>query len=163
MDQSNRSFQVAPLCVLDFYVHDTLQRQGYGHALFDYMLQHENSSAENVAIDKPSQSLLQFMNKHYGLNEPIWQVTSYVVYAPFFENIKLCDPSTSVNEPHEKSAKMKAMIGNQHCYGTLDTRYRERNDNLMRDDAGYGKRAVIDPDTHQGRKITRDFEHQSIW
>lgn len=34
-----RSFQVAPLCVLDFYVHDTLQRQGYGHALFDYMLQ----------------------------------------------------------------------------------------------------------------------------
>lgn len=34
-----RSFQVTPLCVLDFYVHDTLQRQGYGHALFDYMLQ----------------------------------------------------------------------------------------------------------------------------
>lgn len=39
MDQSMKSFKVTPLCVLDFYVHDTLQRQGYGHALFDYMLQ----------------------------------------------------------------------------------------------------------------------------
>ncbi|VDK75198.1 unnamed protein product [Onchocerca ochengi] len=165
MDQSMRSFQVTPLCILDFYVHDTLQRQGYGHALFDYMLQQENSSAENVAIDKPSQSLLQFMNKHYGLNEPIWQVTSYVVYASFFENIKLCNPSTSINKPYEKSAKMEATIGNEHFFGTRDS-YHGRIDNLTQDNAsnaGLGKRVVLDPETPHGRKIARDFEHQSLW
>ncbi|MCP9265078.1 Alpha-tubulin N-acetyltransferase [Dirofilaria immitis] len=144
MDQCMRSFQVAPLCVLDFYVHDTLQRQGYGHALFDYMLQRENSSAENVAIDKPSQSLLQFMNKHYGLNDPLWQVTNYVVYSPFFENIKMYERSISINEPCEKSEKRKLR---------MEIRF---------DDVVMARR-FVDPETAQGRKITRDFEHQSIW
>ncbi|KAL3991030.1 Touch receptor neuron protein Mec-17 family protein [Acanthocheilonema viteae] len=163
MDRSMRSFKVAPLCVLDFYVHDTLQRQGYGHALFDYMLQQENSSAGNVAIDKPSQSLLQFMNKHYGLNDPIWQVTNFVVYPSFFENIKQCDSSTSINERYAKSAKTKAANENQHSYGTLCTRYHERVDNLTQDSVGVGRRVIVDPETAQGRKISRDFEHQSIW
>uniref|UniRef100_A0A0R3S5M8 Alpha-tubulin N-acetyltransferase n=1 Tax=Elaeophora elaphi TaxID=1147741 RepID=A0A0R3S5M8_9BILA len=162
MDQSMKSFKVAPLCVLDFYVHDTLQRQGYGHALFDYMLQRENSSAENVAIDKPSQSLLQFMNKHYGLNNPIWQVTNFVVYPPFFENIKPFDSVTPVNEPYAKSAKTEAINENQRFYGTPDIRYHDQVGNAMKDSAGMGRR-VVDPETAQGRKICRDFEHQSIW
>uniref|UniRef100_A0A915PS70 Alpha-tubulin N-acetyltransferase n=1 Tax=Setaria digitata TaxID=48799 RepID=A0A915PS70_9BILA len=162
MDPSMRSFQVAPLCVLDFYVHDTLQRQGYGHTLFNYMLQQENSSAENVAIDKPSQSLLQFMKKHYGLNEPLWQVTNFVVYPPFFENLKLCDSSVSMNQPYQKSSKTEAANGNQ---GTLDIRCHERDSvsSLMHDDVRMGRRVVVDPETAQGRKISRDFEHQSIW
>ncbi|EFO15252.1 hypothetical protein LOAG_13260 [Loa loa] len=161
MDQSMRSFQTAPLCVLDFYVHETLQRQGYGHALFDYMLQQENSSAENVAIDKPSQSLLQFMNKHYGLNEPIWQVTNFVVYPPFFENIKVWDTTTSSNQSYAKSAKTEAE--NQHSHETLGTPYHGRVSYLMQDSARMGRKVVLDPETPQGRKICRDFEHQSIW
>ncbi|VDK73483.1 unnamed protein product [Litomosoides sigmodontis] len=165
MDQSMRSFKITPLCVLDFYVHDTLQRQGYGHALFDYMLQHENSSAENVAIDKPSQSLLQFMNKHYGLSDPIWQVTNFVVYPPFFENIKLCDSTTSTsnNVRCAKSAKTEVADEDQHSRGTGPTRYHERVGNLIHDGLEVEKRAAVDPETAQGRKICRDFEHQSIW
>ncbi|VDM13307.1 unnamed protein product [Wuchereria bancrofti] len=164
MDQSMRTFQVAPLCVLDFYVHDTLQRQGYGHALFDYMLQQENSSAKNVAIDKPSQSLLQFMNKHYGLNEPIWQVTNFVVYPPFFENINVCNSSsTSTNKPCAKSAKTEVENANQQSHRASNTRYRGQVDNLIRDNAVIGRRVAMDPETAQGRKICRDFEHQSIW
>ncbi|KAK6113983.1 Touch receptor neuron protein Mec-17 family protein [Brugia pahangi] len=168
-DESMQTFQVSPLCVLDFYVHDTLQRQGYGHALFDYMLKQENSSAENVAIDKPSQSLLQFMNKHYHLNEPIWQVTNFVVYPPFFDNIKLCNSSTSTNKLCAKSAKAEIENANkqqqqqQQSYGTSNIRYRGQVDNLIRDNAMIGRRTVVDPETAQGRKICRDFEHQSIW
>ncbi|CAG9539814.1 unnamed protein product [Cercopithifilaria johnstoni] len=162
MDQSTRSFEVVPLCVLDFYVHDTLQRQGYGHALFDYMLQQENSSAENVAIDKPSQSLLQFMNKHYGLNDPVWQVTNFVVYPPFFENIKLCGSSTSINKRYAKSARTEVANENQYSDETSNTRCQKRVSNPMEDNVGIGRRIVVDPETGQGRKF-RDSEHQSIW
>ena len=30
--------EVSPLCVLDFYVHESKQRCGYGKALFEAML-----------------------------------------------------------------------------------------------------------------------------
>jgi alpha-tubulin N-acetyltransferase 1 len=49
--------------------------------------QTEGIGADEVGIDKPSESLLQFMNKHYGLVDPIWQNTNYVVYPGFFEHI----------------------------------------------------------------------------
>lgn len=75
--------------------------------------QHENSSPENVAIDKPSPSLLQFMNKHYGLNEPLWQSTNYVVYPPFFNSIKPCDSLDSTNRPHKPSTKTEALNDDQ--------------------------------------------------
>lgn len=38
-DEKNQTYQTTPLCILDFYIHDSLQRRGYGHTLFDYMLQ----------------------------------------------------------------------------------------------------------------------------
>lgn len=34
---------------------------------------------------------------------------------------------------------------------------------LMRDDAQIVKRTAADPETAQGRKLSRDFGHQSIW
>lgn len=46
---------------------------------------------ERIAIDKPSDSLLQFMNKYYALTDPLWQSTNYVVYAPFFDYLQPCD------------------------------------------------------------------------
>lgn len=33
--------EIKPICVLDFYVHESMQRGGHGRAIFDYMLQHE--------------------------------------------------------------------------------------------------------------------------
>ena len=35
--------ELEPLCVLDFYVHESRQRRGYGRKLFDYMLQVQQS------------------------------------------------------------------------------------------------------------------------
>lgn len=35
--------EIKPLCVLDFYVHESVQRGGHGKALFDKMLESENA------------------------------------------------------------------------------------------------------------------------
>ena len=37
-DAQGQQHEVDPLCVLDFYVHESKQRQGYGKKLFNYML-----------------------------------------------------------------------------------------------------------------------------
>lgn len=38
LDSNQRTKETAPLCVLDFYIHESRQRRGYGRRLFDYML-----------------------------------------------------------------------------------------------------------------------------
>jgi hypothetical protein len=38
-DQRGAHLEAEPLCVLDFYVSESLQRHGYGLELFDFMLQ----------------------------------------------------------------------------------------------------------------------------
>ena len=37
-DHSGAQKEVSPLCVLDFYVHESRQRRGYGKLLFEFML-----------------------------------------------------------------------------------------------------------------------------
>lgn len=37
-DLSGTQWEMEPLCVLDFYVHESKQRLGSGRALFEYML-----------------------------------------------------------------------------------------------------------------------------
>jgi GNAT superfamily N-acetyltransferase len=37
-DEAGRQLELTPLCVLDFFIHEKMQRQGYGKQLFDFML-----------------------------------------------------------------------------------------------------------------------------
>ncbi len=63
--------------------------KGLGLSVFNFLVfQHEGVSPDEVAIDKPSESLVSFMAKHYGLSEPIWQNTNYVVYPGFFDHLE---------------------------------------------------------------------------
>jgi len=41
-DANGRVHERTPLCVLDFYVHESKQRLGYGKKLFDTMLEVDN-------------------------------------------------------------------------------------------------------------------------
>ena len=41
LDHSNQQTETYPLCVLDFYVAENLQRAGHGKRLFDFMLENE--------------------------------------------------------------------------------------------------------------------------
>lgn len=72
-------------CILDFYVHESRQRQGYGKHLFEFMLHVEAVPVQHFAIDRPSDKLLFFLKKHYGLSKIIRQVNNFVVFDSFFE------------------------------------------------------------------------------
>jgi alpha-tubulin N-acetyltransferase 1 len=61
--------EISPLCVLDFYVHESIQRNGIGKSLFEKMLASENIQPEKLAYDKSSDKLLKFLSKHYGLSK----------------------------------------------------------------------------------------------
>ncbi|KAA0192851.1 Alpha-tubulin N-acetyltransferase [Fasciolopsis buskii] len=87
-DKDGVCVETEPVCVLDFYVHESKQRQGCGRRLFDKMLQDECVSPRAIAIDSPSSKMLQFLRKHYGLNNPIFASNSYVIFPGFFEQQK---------------------------------------------------------------------------
>ena len=41
-DNAEKLVEINPLCALDFYVHESTQRSGFGKQLFDFMLQAYN-------------------------------------------------------------------------------------------------------------------------
>lgn len=89
-DRAGRCKEIAPLCVLDFFVHEKLQRQGLGKSLFCKMLIAEKTYPNKLAFDKPSPKLLKFLHKHFELSSYIPQNNNFVVFDEFF----------SVVEPH---------------------------------------------------------------
>ncbi|KAG0225238.1 Alpha-tubulin N-acetyltransferase 1 [Actinomortierella wolfii] len=70
-------------CVLDFYVNEACQRQGYGKKLFDYMLKTEDISPEQIAYDRPSPKLYQFLAKHFGLKHHVPQPNQFAIFEGF--------------------------------------------------------------------------------
>ena len=72
--------EIQPICVLDFYVHENVQRGGHGRALFDLMLKTHNTLPEKLAYDRPSPKLLAFNAKHWGLKNFVSQSNNFVVY-----------------------------------------------------------------------------------
>ncbi|CAD7923865.1 unnamed protein product [Amoebophrya sp. A120] len=77
--------EIQPLCVLDFYVHESCQRQGWGKKLFEYFLWQEKKSPTKLAYDRPSSKLLKFLDRHYGLKQYTPQTNNFVVYHRFFD------------------------------------------------------------------------------
>lgn len=75
-----------PLCVLDFYIDESLQRKGYGKRLFEFMMTREQILyPSRYAYDRPSPKLLSFLSKHYGLKEFSPQANNFVIFDAFFE------------------------------------------------------------------------------
>nr|XP_055185986.1 alpha-tubulin N-acetyltransferase 1 isoform X3 [Nyctereutes procyonoides] len=92
LDDREAHNEVEPLCILDFYIHESLQRHGHGRELFHYMLQKERVEPHQLAIDRPSQKLLKFLNKHYNLETTVPQVNNFVIFEGFFahQHRKFC-------------------------------------------------------------------------
>ncbi|CAH1390394.1 unnamed protein product [Nezara viridula] len=95
-DECGDCHNVLCLCVLDFYVHESRQRMGYGKILFDYMLEEEHIKPIKLAIDRPSEKFISFLKKHYGLENIIRQTNNFVVFRGFFNNLK---NNTTENSP----------------------------------------------------------------
>jgi alpha-tubulin N-acetyltransferase 1 len=48
-------------------VHESIQRGGYGKIIFEHMIKRENIDPAKMAYDRPSEKLIGFLGKHYGL------------------------------------------------------------------------------------------------
>lgn len=82
--------EMTPLCVLDFYVYEKIQRSGFGKKIFEKMLECEGVEPEKLAYDRPSPKLIGFLRKHYGLVDYIPQNNNYVVFLNYFNPVVSC-------------------------------------------------------------------------
>lgn len=83
-DQAGVIHELNPICVLDFYIHESRQRVGCGKILFEAMLAEEHVQPRHLAIDRPSDKFLYFLRKYYNLTQMIPQVNNFVVFDGFF-------------------------------------------------------------------------------
>lgn len=86
LDHHSNQVEMKPMCILDFYVHESCQRRGYGKQLFQHMLNSEGIEPQHFAIDRPSKKFTSFLMKHYRLRSTIPQVNNFVVFEGFFKN-----------------------------------------------------------------------------
>lgn len=85
--QGSSLVDIEPLCVLDFYVHESCQRNGCGRKIFDAVLAAEGVSPANIAYDRPSDKLLNFLRKHYFLSHYQAQNNNFVVFDEYFHDL----------------------------------------------------------------------------
>ena len=79
---------IRPLCILDFYVHESCQREGHGKDLFDYVLQDQSIEPKMIAYDRPSHKYLSFLSKYYGLKNYFPQSNNFVLFDDYFQAVK---------------------------------------------------------------------------
>ncbi|KAF3424309.1 hypothetical protein E2986_06656 [Frieseomelitta varia] len=85
-DETGAHYQLKPRCILDFYVHESRQRMGLGNILYQHMLSEEDIRPVKLAIDRPSEKFLAFLDKYYGLSKIIPQNNKFVVFRGFFDD-----------------------------------------------------------------------------
>eukprot|EP00750_Incisomonas_marina_P015338 INCI18172.1.p1 GENE.INCI18172.1~~INCI18172.1.p1 ORF type:complete len:584 (+),score=79.99 INCI18172.1:177-1928(+) len=88
-----RMKEIVPLCVLDFYVHESCQRMGVGSKLFRHMLARHAVHPSKLAYDRPSPKLIAFLRKYYNLTEFDKQNNNYVVFHQYFRSSNESDPA----------------------------------------------------------------------
>ena len=109
--------EIAPLCVLDFFVHSSVRRSGIGRILFDQMAieeaillqsgrgggksanivpsslssSHYIMNPARLGYDRPSALFTSFLRKHFGLETATPQPYSMVVFNDYFAESDLID------------------------------------------------------------------------
>lgn len=101
--------EISPMCVLDFYVHESRQRTGRGKMLFEAMMERENIQPWKLAYDRPSKKFVNFLQKHYGLVDFTPQANNFVVFKRYFEDMR----STSRNEQANASVSMRPLTAHK--------------------------------------------------
>lgn len=88
LDLQSVQYEVNPVCVLDFYVHESRQRTGCGKRLFEHMMKMEGKMLHHLAIDRPSPKFVSFLKKYYGLRNAITQANNFVIHEHFFSDLQ---------------------------------------------------------------------------
>lgn len=130
MDRFGRYHERVPLCVLDFYVHESKQRHGYGKAIFQYMLESQGVLPHQMAIDRPSNKFINFLSKHYSLNDPVHQGNRFTIFDAFFDELSIEDDSVrgkNVDKNHAAYAnKHQRNIDKGEIFRQLPEKCRQR-------------------------------------
>lgn len=101
--------EINPLCLLDFYVNEDVQRQGIGKKLFDMMTQDSSTRPEKIAYDRPSEKLLGFLAKHFGLKRYLPQNNNFVVFSQYFSTFSSSTkPKTATKKADDKGKEEKS-------------------------------------------------------
>ena len=112
--------EVTPVCLLDFFVHPDVQRQGWGRALLGAMLSAEQQTPEAVAYDRPSPKLIAFMARHFGLHTWRPQTNAFVVFEPAFWVAHGLAPARRESEAHHRARRSStASIGDADAGGPV--------------------------------------------
>ncbi|XP_050441424.1 alpha-tubulin N-acetyltransferase 1-like [Adelges cooleyi] len=169
-------------CLLDFYIHETRQRKGYGKRLFEYMLMDTDMEAKHLAIDKPTKKLLQFMWKHYSLSKLVNQGNNFVIFEEFFNDSVAERKKNSHNRA--TSYKRQPMFGRHGAHKHHDSMGEivQGDGNVASMKYKYCENPdIVDnqfcevnphPETPSGFKVNRDgesvkrdlkFHHDTLW
>ena len=108
--QSGKMHEINPLCVLDFYVHESVQRGGIGKLLFEEMLRRERLDPVEFGYDRPSPKLIGFLRKHYGLVDYDPQPNNFVVFKAYFTKA----PAGQRQAHNRRRTNHDAAAGSEH-------------------------------------------------
>ncbi|CAG2102563.1 unnamed protein product [Medioppia subpectinata] len=91
-------------CILGLHLYEYLnyfyirnQRQGLGHLLISSVMKCVSTPADQFAYDRPTQAMLSFLCKHFGLQRPVTQHNHFVIFENFvcFDRTLLCSFNNS--------------------------------------------------------------------
>lgn len=103
--------EITPMCVLDFYVHESKQRTGRGKMLFEAMLERERLQPWQLGYDRPSPKFINFLRKYYDLSNFIPQANNYVVFKRYFDDVGKGNQSR--NEQTNASVSMRPLTAHK--------------------------------------------------
>ncbi|CAG8547078.1 6603_t:CDS:2 [Paraglomus brasilianum] len=104
VEEEGIQYEIEPLCILDFYVHESFQRLGYGKKIFETMLGNENVEPHNLAYDRPSEKFLSFLKKYYNLANYTPQPNNFVVFREYeFQELDKSPSKATrrLSQPHD--------------------------------------------------------------
>jgi len=90
------------ILIKDFFVYETVQRTGVGHSIFEYMLDMEEIQPAQLLFKNPTEPMLSFLEKHYGLASPIPAYKDYVK----FDASKIVEPKNNFDTKNEPKRMM---------------------------------------------------------
>ncbi|XP_019614097.1 PREDICTED: alpha-tubulin N-acetyltransferase 1-like isoform X2 [Branchiostoma belcheri] len=163
LDHHGAQVELTPLCVLDFYVHESRQRTGCGHRLFQHMLKMEKISPQHLAIDRPSNKFTRFLKKHYGLAATVPQVNNFVVFEGFFRDnpgstVPMRQRGSARNLQQEKAALQNIAVsqGRPSSTGLLISRFQQQHDITRNRSSSLGNLAAVElEDRRMGAQASR--------
>ena len=112
------------ITVDDFYVLRGYQRMNYGKELFDKLILITNAQPVSMAFEYPNKALLNFLEKNYGISNPIYQTNNVIT----FYNYKDMNFNKYLDDYHRiiDVNKMEDDIENYRKWSPLDNDFYKR-------------------------------------